>query len=163
MASTPPVTLPVHLADTRDTNAVVATFDAELADRRQRFSEVTAALFDGDPVRDELLRLRSAEHTRCEYCRNIRKRAAHDAGLREDIVGQVLDGDLDALDDGNNEAMVVAEDYYAERATNVAEAVSALGEEGFAAVALDLVRYSAGGQAMVTLGLEPVDQPLVLV
>lgn len=163
MATQPPMDLPSHMTGTRDTNAVVAVFDEELAQRRAGFSTAVAALFDDEPVRDELLRLRSASHTRCEYCGNIRKRAAHDAGLGEDAVQGMREGRRDHLGAKDQAALVLAEAFYHERPADLDEVADVLGQDEVAAVLLDLVRFGAGGHAMVVLGLEPERQPRVLV
>lgn len=160
MSIDPNVAILEHGGRFVDPTDVIAMHDPDLAQARVNLLSAIGDVAATAPLRHELLRLRAAETTGCDYCRNVRYGPAVDAGLTEELVARVRGAGDAPLSPGDEEALDLAEGFLgADRATGVMDQLDA---NEMAGVVAALVARVTGGKAMVALGLVPDDMEITV-
>lgn len=156
----PHVAVPDHDGRFVDPTDVIALHDPDLAQARVNLLSAIGDVAATAPLRHELLRLRVAEATGCDYCRNVRYRPAVDAGLTEGLVARARGVGDTPLSPGDEEALGLAEEFLgADPALGVMDELDA---DEVAGVFAALVARVTGGKAMVALGLVPDDMEVTV-
>lgn len=160
MSIDPHVAVPEHDGRFVDPTDVIALHDPDLARARVDLLAAVGAVADTAPLRHELLRLRVAEATGCEYCRNVRYRPAVEAGLTEDLVARARGTGEAGLSPRDAEALALAEGFLG-HGTGPDEPCELAADE-VAGVVVALVARLTGGKVMVALGLVPDDMEMTV-
>lgn len=169
MSTVPRVALPDDHAGSEGTISQSKVLDHHVptisSARATMFAALTRAQA-GDPVGAELSRLTSAESTQCGLCRNVRFRAAADAGLDEDAVDRLRTGDTDDLPPRHRALVRLTEAFHAypeDRPGVPPDVAAELGDDDLAVAGVALIKQLAFGKCLVALGIEPTDLPVTVV
>ena len=133
------------------TDALLEHHVPAVAEQRQRWlgARPGGAL---DSTTKELVRLRVASHTQCEYCNTVRLPADGEPPVAEDLVEAMRSGAVARLSDDQRAALELADLFLGSPADGDADP-AALSPEAVQETLADLVGALAFGKFRVMLGL----------